>query len=159
MVRNKAEDDFIENFGLFLETHNMFPRTAGKIYGYLLVCDPPHKSASELVDRLHITKSSVFSMLRLLLQLNLIEGINLPDERSLYYKVKERGWENIFLDNLQALSAGRVLLGEGLSLLENRGVELQNRIQELDELYAFFEKEMPPLIERWKKSRMQEVER
>lgn len=159
MVSNKAEDDFIENFGLFLEKHNMFPRIAGKIYGYLLVCDPPHQSANELIDRLHITKSSVFSMLRLLLKLKLIEVVSVPGERSLHYKVKERGWENIFLENLQALSAGRTLLGKGLSLLENRDDKLQNRIQELNELYAFFEKEMPPLIERWKISRMQEVKR
>jgi|SRR5665648_495119 len=154
MVSNKAEDEFIENFGLFLEKHNMFPRIAGKIYGYLLVCDPPQQSANELMDRLHITKSSVFSMLRLLLNLKLVEGLSMPGERSLYYKVKERGWENIFLENLQALSACRTLLGKGLSLLENRDAKLQNRIEELDELYAFFEKEMPPLIERWNRFRM-----
>lgn len=159
MVSNKAEDEFIENFGLFLENHSIFPRIAGRIYGYLLICDPPHQSAKELVNRLHITKSSVSSMMRLLLQSKLVEEMNIPGERSRYYRVKERGWENIFLENLKALSAVRTLLGEGLSLLKNKDAELLNRIQELDELYAFFEKEMPSLIERWKISRTREVER
>ena len=154
MVSHNAEDEFIEIFGSFLDTHNMFPSIAGKIYGYLLVCDPPHQSTDELMGRLRITKSSVFSMLRLLLKLKLVEVMSVPGERSLYYKAKERGWENIFLENLQALSAGRILLEEGLLLLEHRDAKLQKRIQELYELYAFFEKEMPPLIERWKMSRM-----
>lgn len=155
---DKAEDEFIEKFGLFLENNSIFPRIAGRIYGYLLICGPPHQSAKELVERLHITKSSVSSMMRLLLQSKLVEEINITGERSRYYRIKKRGWENIFLENLQALSSVRKLLGEGLSLLENRDAKLLNRLEELDELYAFFEKEMPSLIERWKKSKMQEVE-
>lgn len=159
MVSCKAEDEFIENFGLFMESHSIFPRIAGRIYGYLLISDPPHQSAKDLVDRLLITKSSVSSMMRLLLQSKLVEEINLPGKRPRYYRIKERGWENIFLENLQALSAVRALLGEGRSLLDNREAEMLDRIEELDELYAFFEKEMPPLIERWKKSRKDEVKR
>ena len=120
MVSCKAEDEFIENFGLFMESHSIFPRIAGRIYGYLLISDPPHQSAKDLVDRLLITKSSVSSMMRLLLQSKLVEEINLPGKRPRYYRIKERGWENIFLENLQALSAVRALLGEGRSLLDNR---------------------------------------
>lgn len=157
MVSSKAEDEFIEQFGLFLEHHSIFPRIAGRIYGYLLICDPLHQSAKDLVKRLQVTKSSVSSMMKLLLQSKLVEELNVPGERSRYYRIKERGWENIFLENLQALSAVRALLGEGRTLLEDRDAGLRTRIEELDELYAFFEKEMPPLIERWKRSRMEVV--
>lgn len=145
----KAEDEFIEKFGLFLEKNSSFPRIAGKIYGYLLICEPPEQSARQLVERLNITKSSVSSMMRLLLQAQLVEELNLPGKRPRHYRIKSGAWEELFMGNLKALASARSLFGEGLSLLDNK--ESKKRIEDLDELYAFFEKKMPSIIDEWKK--------
>ena len=41
---------YIEDVALYWEQHGL-PRIAGRIIGLLLVCDPPHRSAAELLER------------------------------------------------------------------------------------------------------------
>ncbi|MFB0563451.1 MAG: GbsR/MarR family transcriptional regulator [Candidatus Lokiarchaeia archaeon] len=147
--KTEAEDAFIEKFGMYFEGYTLYPRIAGRMFGYMLICDPPHQTAKQLVERLQIAKSSVSSMMRLLMQSNLVEQISIPGERPRYYRIREGGWGEMFLKRLQAFSIVRHLLSEGLALLKDKDVELQARIQEMDKLYGFFENEMPSLIKRW----------
>jgi len=148
---------FIEKFGLFMEKNSIFPRIAGRIYAYLLICNPPHQSANDLVKKLDIAKSSVSSMMRLLLQSELVEEMNLPGKRSRYYCIKKGAWEDLFLRNIKALTAVRTLISEGLRVTENEDLSSQRRLQELDLLYAFFEKELPSLIKRWEQFKAKEM--
>ena len=143
------ENTFIEKFGLYFEGYTLYPRIAGRIFGYLLICDPPYQTARQLAVRLRIAKSSVSSMMRLLLQSKLVEQISILGKRPRYYKIREGGWGEMFLRRLQGLSAVRNLLSEGLKLLKGRDPTLQERIKELDEIYEFFENEIPKLSKRW----------
>jgi DNA-binding transcriptional regulator GbsR (MarR family) len=85
----EAEDRFIDKFGQFFEAYGTYPRIAGRIFAYLLLSDPPCQSAEQLVDRLQIAKSSVSSMVRLLLQAEIIERVDRPGVRSRCYQVRE----------------------------------------------------------------------
>jgi len=157
--KRKAEDSFIEKFGLYFESYTLYPRVAGRMFGYLLICDPPHQTAKQLVERLQIAKSSVSSMMRLLMQSNLVEQISIPGERPRYYRVWEGGWGKMFLKRLQGLSTVRQLLAEGLALLKGKDLVLRARIEELDGLYAFFENELPGLFKRWEMNTHRKAER
>jgi DNA-binding transcriptional regulator GbsR (MarR family) len=146
----KMEDEFIEKFALFLEKNSIFPRIAGRIYGYLLISDPPYQSPKELVERLSITKSSVSTVMRLLIQPELVEEMTIPGERSRYFQVKPGAWEKQFMENLKSVTRARQMLDEGLQILRDKNPKLKNRIQRLDRLYLFLEQELPSLMERWK---------
>ena len=159
MNNKKSEDEFIEKFGMFFERYSRYPRIAGRMFGYLLICDPPCQTAKQLVNRLKIAKSSVSGMMRLLIQSKIVEEVSMTGERSRFYRIREGGWESLFLEKLQAFSAVRQLLIEGGTLLKNKDPKLLNRIKELDDLYAFFGNEMPLMIKRWKKYKMQKVEK
>ncbi len=145
----EAEDRFIDKFGQLFEAYGRYPRIAGRIFAYLLVCDPPCQSAEQLVNRLQIAKSSVSSMVRLLLQGETIERVHRPGVRSECYQLREAGWENMFLRRLQALTAGRGLLTEGLALLKGRPTTVRHRIEVMDRWFGFFESEIPLLAKRW----------
>lgn len=147
--KSGAEDTFIEKFGLYFEGYTLYPRIAGRIFGYLLICEPPHQTAKQLAVRLRIAKSSVSSMMRLLMQSRLVEQVSILGERPRYYKMREGGWGEMFLRRLQGLSAVRQLLSEGLELMKNKDPALRERIKELDGLYEFFENEIPSLSRRW----------
>ena len=45
-----------------------YPRMAGPILGWLLICDPPVQSTGELADVLGASKESLSTMTRLLIQ-------------------------------------------------------------------------------------------
>ncbi len=55
-----------------------FPRMAGRILGWLLICDPPEQSAGQLAGVLQASKGSLSTMTRLLIQMGLVERVGLP---------------------------------------------------------------------------------
>jgi hypothetical protein len=146
---SEAEERFIDKFGQLFEAYGRYPRIAGRIFAYLLICDPPCQSAEQLVNRLRIAKSSVSTMVRLLLQGEAIERVRRLGMRTQCYQIREAGWEKMFLSRLQALTAGRGLLTEGLALLKGRPAAVRRRIEVLDNWFGFFENEIPLLAKRW----------
>lgn len=147
----KRESEFIEKFGLFFEKRSRFSRIAGKIFAYLLICNPPEQTQQQITKSLKIALGSASTMIRMLAQAKIIEEFTKPNIRPKFYRVKSGGWEKHFLTTLQNLSTVRNLLGEGRSLLKNKSSRLTKRIDELDNLYAFFERELPIIISKWKK--------
>ena len=52
-----AELAFVEEFGRLLEEEGA-PRIAGRILGWLLICEPPYQSFNDLVGVLGASKGS-----------------------------------------------------------------------------------------------------
>lgn len=151
MELKNQETQFIEKFGLFFEKSSSFPRIAGKIFGYLLICNPPEQTQQQIAESLNIAKGSASTIIKLLVQTQILEEFTKPNIRPKYYRIREEGWEKLFLTKLQNLSIVRNLLGEGRTLLNKKPNELVKRIDDLDNLYGFFEKELPNLISKWNK--------
>jgi len=149
MQDTSPEDIFIEKFATTFGKYMLLPHIAGRIFGYLLICDPPHQSAAQLVERLKIAKSSVSNVMRLLSKFGIVEEIRLPGERSRYYRIQNESWEDVVLNKLKSLSAVRVLFGEARLIMKGKDPEIRQRVEEIDAFYAFLEEEIPGLIDRW----------
>lgn len=145
------EDQFIEKFGTFFEKSGRIPRIAGKIFAYLLICPTEEQTAQQIIKRLKIAKSSFSSMIKILIDKQVVEEITMPEKRSRYYRIKQGGWEKLFLAGLSRIASIRGLLQEGKYLINGERKGVINRIEELDKLYNFFEDEIPELIKKWKK--------
>ncbi|MFQ3629252.1 MAG: MarR family transcriptional regulator, partial [Cyanobacteriota bacterium] len=76
---------FVEEVGLMFELIGL-PRMAGRIFGWLLISQPPHQSSGELAEVLQASKGSISSMTRLLIQLGLIERLPLPGDRRDFFQ-------------------------------------------------------------------------
>jgi DNA-binding transcriptional regulator GbsR (MarR family) len=142
---------FIEKFGLFFERSTNFPRIAGRIFAFLLICDPPEQTQKKIAQALNISKGSASTMIRLLVQTQIVHEFSKPGNRPLFYKIRKGGWEKLFLTKLQNLAVVRNLLNEGRSAVDNKSTKLTDRIDELDKLYAFFEEELQSIISKWEK--------
>lgn len=143
---------FVEDMGLLLERSGV-PRMAGRIIGWLLICDPPHQSASQLAQVLGASKASISTMTRLLIEMNLVEQVGVPGQRRDHFHIKPGAWDKVMRETLEEIILGRQLADRGLELLEGKPAELKQRLREAREVYAFFEEEYPALLERWEKTR------
>ncbi len=146
------ELQFIEKVGRYFEQLG-FPRMAGRIFGYLLICETSQASMNELVDALQASKSSVSSMTRLLIQVDLIEAVSVFGERRDYFRIRSDAWTNQLRDRLRQATVFRQLAEEGLAVLAQAAAQRQGRLQEMRLMYTFLEREIPALIERWEKER------
>jgi len=116
---------FVEEVGLFFEQRGL-PRMAGRILGWLLICDPPHQTASELADALLASKGSISSMTRMLIRLGIIERTVLPGQRRDYFLIKPDAWNAVMKESLTKISEFRSLLERGLEMLEGKDSQVNN---------------------------------
>jgi DNA-binding transcriptional regulator GbsR (MarR family) len=151
--RNKLEKkEFAENFGIFFEKLGV-PRMAGRIWGWLLVCDPPHQTAAELAEALMASRGSISTMTRLLLQFGLIEEIGLPGQRNRLYRVRPGAFSELLKARMSLTTEVRKMAERGLELLEGGPPRARRRLEECRDFYAFFEKEFPALVQKWERQK------
>jgi DNA-binding transcriptional regulator GbsR (MarR family) len=146
------ERHFVEDFSLYFEQMG-YPRMAGRILGWLLICDLPVQSAGELADVLQASKGSLSTMTRLLIQTGLIERAGLPGQRRDYFRIKAGAWPQLIRSQLQSMIGLHQNVERGLALLQDRDPSLQERLREAHDLYAFLERELPALLARWEQER------
>ena len=141
---------FIEDVGLLFEQGGM-PRMAGRIVGWLLICNPPHQSLLGMAEILEASNASISTMTRLLVQMGMIERVGLPGHRRDHYRLKEGAFDTVMHQHLQEVKTGLQLAERGLELVANQPPEMRQRLKQVHELYAFFDREYPVLLERWEK--------
>ncbi len=159
-MSKKTDDDhlqvekqhFVEEVALVFEEIGL-TRMAGRILGWLLICNPPYQSADELAEALQASRGSISTMTRLLIQLDLIERIGFPGDRRDYFRMKPDVWAQLLQARLEQITDLHQLAERGLALLDNEPPELQLRLQDMHDLYSFVEAELPILIERWEQER------
>jgi DNA-binding transcriptional regulator GbsR (MarR family) len=139
---------FVEEVGLLFEQTGL-PRMAGRILGWLLIADPPHQTTSDLTEALLASKASISTVTRLLIRIGLIERASLPGERRDYFRIKPGAWHQLMGESLAQTTAFRQIAERGLGLLEGKAQTNRQWLEEMRDMYAFFEREFPALMERW----------
>jgi len=147
------EKHFVEDVGIAFEQTGL-PRTAGRIFGWLLISDPPHQSTSELAEALMASRGSISSMTRLLIQIGLIERISLTGIRHGYFQLRPDAWQHMIKHGLEdEIKMFRQLAEHGLELLADKAPQTRKGLEEMCDIYTFFEREFPALVERWEQER------
>jgi DNA-binding transcriptional regulator GbsR (MarR family) len=145
MALSEPEYDFVERMGLAFDALGS-PRMMGRIVGYLLLCEPPTRSAPQLVEELGASKGAVNSMTRQLVKAGLIERVAVPGERAAYFRVRTDAWLDLLRQQLQGLHALTDLAADGLRILRDAPVERKQRLQRFHDLYSRFEREVELML-------------
>ena len=140
----------VEEWGLLFEQSGL-PRMAGRVLGWLLVCDPAEQTAARIGDALSASKGSISTMTRLLERFGVVERVGLPGDRLTYFRVAPGALTTMMEDKLRFVAAWKELAGRGLALLEKSPRERSRRLRAVHDFYAFLEREFPALIRRWRK--------
>ncbi len=152
VTKLKQKKEFAEELGIFFEQMGI-PRAAGKIWGWLMVCTPPEQTAADLAKAVGVSRGSVSTMTRMLMQLELIERIGVPGDRKGYYRIKAGGFAGILESKARMTSMFRQMAERGLELMNEDPPAARQRLEECREFYAFFEREFPNIIKKWNRSR------
>jgi len=140
---------FVEEVGIVFEQTGL-PRMAGRIFGWLLISDPPYQSPSELAEALMASRGSISTMTRLLTQLGLIERLGMPGERHAHFRIGSDAWKHLMGRGLEdEIRMFRQLAQRGLATLANQTHPSRKWLEEMHDVYAFLEREFPALLERW----------
>jgi DNA-binding transcriptional regulator GbsR (MarR family) len=150
-VLQDREKNFIEEVGIAFEQTGM-PRMAGRIFGWLLIADPPYQSPGELADVLQASKGSISTTLRLLLQVGLIERYIIPGERHNHFRLHHEALPKIVKHGLEdEIKMLKGLSEHGLALLKGESLDRRRWLEEMHERYSFLDKEFPALMDKYEK--------
>jgi DNA-binding transcriptional regulator GbsR (MarR family) len=127
---------------------------AGRMAGWLMVCDPPHQSAGDLADALGASASSVSGAARILVEKGLVERIGVPGERRAHFRIREDAWTPTMNGWLVRARHVRELAEDGIRALKGEGSVSLDRLTELRDFHRFLERTLPELLDRWKRERV-----
>ncbi len=152
------EAEFVDRLGLFMELLGG-SRTMGRVYGWLLICDPPKQSLTELAQTLSVSKASVSTVARQLQEGGLIE--RLPSStRQHQYRVTPGGFSSVLSAQLSRMKFGIDAADFGLSLLDKRRAEQRERLEDFRDFCEFSAQDYrDELMQRWSDYRAQRRER
>lgn len=143
-----AEKQFVEEVGIVFEQTGL-ARMAGRVLGWLLISDPPHQSTEELTSVLTASKGSISTVTRLLIQIGLIERLSLPGVRHVCFRIRPGALQHLLRKKVEVLTIFRQLAEHGLELTEGKSPVTRQGLENMRDMYAFFEQELPALLERW----------
>lgn len=143
---------FVEAAGLLYEQMGM-PRMAGRILGWLLICDPAHQTQAELAQVLSASKGSISTMVRMLAGFGMIERTSRPGDRREYFHVTLDSLEETTDRKMRGIEVFRSLMDTGVALLARTPKARRARVEGMRDFYLFFEREMPALMTRWRAER------
>ncbi len=139
--------EMVETMGVWFSSIGA-QRSTGQIFGYLATCDPPEQSASEIAEGIGMSRASVSSGARMLIQLQAIEERHRVGDRKTYYRLRSAWWVEITVAKLGGFTeladmARRSRAAGGLTRTDG--------LDELIEFSEFWTAEIIQLVERWNK--------
>jgi len=147
--------DYVEEFGMSFEQHGL-PRMVGRVLGTLLVSDPPERSAEELAEELRASRGSISSATRTLVQMGLVQRFSRPGERRDRFRVRPGAWRELMRRESASLRAFREMAERGLELMGAADPDAKRGLEEMRDLYVFWERELPALLDRYEEEQLED---
>ena len=142
------EAEFVDRLGLFMEMLGG-PRTMGRVYGWLLICDPPQQSLTELAHTLSVSKASVSTVARQLQEGGMIERLPSSNRQHLY-RVTPGGFTSVLNVQLSRMRLGIDAADFGLSLLNEDRPEQRERLEDFRDFCEFSAQDYrDEFMQRW----------
>ncbi|MFI7423651.1 GbsR/MarR family transcriptional regulator [Nonomuraea sp. NPDC049684] len=108
--------DWVERVADFVSEEWGLAPITGRVLGWLMVCDPPAQTASDLADAIGASRASLTTTMQLLTSIRVVHKLRRPGERNVYYRIEDDAWPKVLRQKLAAFTAFDALAEEGLRL-------------------------------------------
>jgi predicted ArsR family transcriptional regulator len=144
-----AELTFAEKLGRFFARQYGLPPVFGRVFAWLLICDPPEQTAAEIAEALQTSRSAVGSAIASLENQGLVQRTRAAGERadrvSFHPEAAVRG-----LEAPEEYGAMMTLAREGLEVLRDTPPARRARLLEAVAFYEFLLERMPTIAAEWR---------
>lgn len=107
---------WVERVANFLAADGL-PPVAGRVLGWLMICDPPEQSAGQIGEAIGASRAALSTNMRVLLTMGFLSKRTRPGDRTTYYRVEEGAWERVVRRQIAALTAFREVAADGRALV------------------------------------------
>ncbi|WP_026924618.1 GbsR/MarR family transcriptional regulator [Glycomyces arizonensis] len=139
---------FVEDFALTFERLGLV-RMTGRVMGWLLVCDPPEQTFTQIVQALSASKSSISTALKFLTTARWVDRSSKPGDRQDYYTIRPDAMPDLIKQQTAQYTTFTDVLGRGLDVFDDPESAAAGRVRNMHDFFAWLAKEMPALMDRW----------
>lgn len=140
---------FVERVGLAAEADG-FTRIAGRMFGYLLLSADP-RSLDDLVDALGVSKASVSTDARRLLQRGVLERVGRPGDRRDYYQIAPDFFARLMAYRVERWNRVHELIVEARSRVPDLAPSARERLAYMDAVHDFIVERVQHSLEDWER--------
>jgi DNA-binding transcriptional regulator GbsR (MarR family) len=145
------KSEFVDRMGLVMERLGG-TRTMGRLYAWLMICDPPDRSLTDLAAELDVSKTAVSTVARQLEVSGMIERVP-TSSREHRYRMTGGGWAQVMQVQLAGVRMSLDTLDFGLSILSEGLPERRARVEDTREFFAFILRDSEEMLQRWEEYR------
>ncbi len=129
-----------------------FPHLTARIYSALMLAEGEGLSTSQIIDELGISKASVSTSTQLLLAMGLAEKYRVRGSRETHFRLLKGVWGPILAKKFEAMTLITHTAREALEMAETQ--KAKERLQEMYDIYSFFEEEYQMVMTHWRERGM-----
>jgi hypothetical protein len=118
--------EWVERVSMYLARDGV-PPIAGRVLGWLMVCDPPEQSAGQISDAIGASRASLTSNLRLLTTMGFLTSRTRPGNRTTYYRMADDAWTIVVRRQIEGMASFLDLSRDGIALA---GPENDDRVRQ-----------------------------
>ena len=144
----EGESAFVEEMGQVLASYGMTPM-AGRMWGWLLICEPPEQTAAEIADALQASRGAISGTARILATAGMIKRSTRRGDRREYFSAPPETFDSFLEGAGRIYRRFREMAERGLEAIADRPVSSRARLQELRDVFAFVEQEVPVVVDRF----------
>lgn len=144
----ERERQFAEEVGTVMSGMGM-PLAFGKLMGWLLICDPPQQTSTQLAAALGLSKGSVSTGMRALEQLGMVRRVPVRGRGHAYEILPDAMVRTTDPRRLYLLIHD--VMQKGLDLLGDEKAERAQRLRITRDFFAFVAERIPQLIDEFAK--------
>jgi DNA-binding MarR family transcriptional regulator len=138
---------WVERIAKYCSDQDGLPLIAGRVLGWLVVCDPPEQSAGQIAAAIGASRASLTTNLRLLGSVGFVRQVTKPGDRTVYYRVDDEAWETVVQRQIASLTAFGDIMRDGLGLV-GRSSRRASRMRAAHEVFGWLDQvfaNAPPL--------------
>ncbi|TXK40007.1 GbsR/MarR family transcriptional regulator [Nonomuraea sp. C10] len=136
--RRDQQVEWAERIAMYLARDGV-PPIAGRVLGWLMICDPAEQSAGQISEAIGASRASLTSNLRLLTSMGFLAWRTRPGERTVYYRMAEDAWSIVVQRQIASIAAFLDITRDGLALAgQDEGPE-EERSARVRQAHAMFE--------------------
>lgn len=108
--------EWVERVAMYLARDGV-PPIAGRVLGWLMVCDPPEQTPAQISSAIGSSRASLTSNLRLLTGMGFLTWRTRPGERTGYYRMADEAWSVVVRQQIAGIASFLDITREGLDLV------------------------------------------
>ena len=145
-LMTEDEASFVEAMGHYMGGYGLTPM-AGRLWAWLLICDPPAQTAGDLAVALKASRGAISGAAASLASAGKIRRVRRRGDRREYFSAPPGTFDAVLRSAGSAYGRLLDIITEGLAAGEGRGTN-RERLQEVHDAVAFLAHELPTLIDR-----------